>query len=404
MSKTGMLRRLVKGLAWLAVFGVVAVAALLGSLALEHRRDTVLPAPTGPLAVGRAIEVWTDTAIDPGAPEPGASRELVAWMWYPAVARHSPPIVDDYLPSAWREAIEHQRPALINRLLTRDLSRVRAHSLRDAEVSPQAPSYPVVIMMGAFNFTTLAEDLASHGYVVVSVDVPHRSGIVVFPDGRVIERAAQNDPDLVAGPERKQLANMLVGAASTDLGFALDQLGRLNASDPSGRFTGRLDLQRVGAFGHSLGGAIALQFCHDDRRCKAGVDVDGAPHGTAVADGVTQPFMFLLSDHSGESDPESSRIVADIRSIHDRLPANGRLQVTIRGANHYSFSDDGAMLKSQLVRGALRAVGLIGIDGRRQVVITAHYISRFFDVHLKGAPASSLMIASPLYPEVQILE
>ncbi|OFW38172.1 MAG: hypothetical protein A3J29_23470 [Acidobacteria bacterium RIFCSPLOWO2_12_FULL_67_14b] len=62
------------------------------------------------------------------------------------------------------------------------------------------------------------------------------------------------------------------------------------------------------------------------------------------------------------------------------------------------------MLKSQLVRGALRAVGLIGIDGRRQVVITAHYLSRFFDVHLKGAPASSLTIASPLFPEVQILQ
>jgi len=143
MSRTGVLRRLVRGLAWMAVLGVVAVAALLGSLALEHRRDTVLPAPTGPLAVGRAMEVWTDTAIDPGAPEPGTSRELVAWIWYPAVTRHSPPIVDDYLPSAWREAIEHQRPALITRFLTRDLSRVRAHSLRGADVSAQEPSSPL---------------------------------------------------------------------------------------------------------------------------------------------------------------------------------------------------------------------------------------------------------------------
>ena len=38
------------------------------------------------------------------------------------------------------------------------------------------------------------------------------------------------------------------------MAFALDRLERLNASDPSGRFTGRLDMDRVGVLGHSLGG------------------------------------------------------------------------------------------------------------------------------------------------------
>lgn len=150
-------------------------------------------------------------------------------------------------------------------------------------------------MMGALGFTTLAEDLASHGYVVVSVEAPYRSGFVVFPDGRVIGGLPQNNPETVAGPQKEQLAIKLQGAASADIGFALDQLERLNASDPSGKFLGRLDLQRVGVFGHSLGGAIALQFCHDDSRCKAVIDVDGAPHGSVIGEGVTQPVMFLLS-------------------------------------------------------------------------------------------------------------
>ena len=61
-------------------------------------------------------------------------------------------------------------------------------------------------------------------------------------------------------------------------------------------------MQRVGVFGHSLGGAAALQFCHDDSRCKAGIDVDGAPLGNVISEGVTQPFMFILSDHGSESD------------------------------------------------------------------------------------------------------
>jgi predicted dienelactone hydrolase len=254
------------------------------------------------------------------------------------------------------------------------------------------------------DYTTLAKDLASHGYVVVGFDAPYRSFVVVFPDGRVITRAPQNNADLLGGPQQEQLANKLLQAWSADMGFAVDQLEQLNASDPSGRFLGRLDMQRVGVFGHSLGGATALQFCHDDSRCKAGIDVDGAPLGSVVAEGVTQPFMFLLSDHKGESDagePEAIRQAgANIHSIYDRLPNDRRLMIMIRGAGHYRFSDDGAMLKSPLVMRVLRTVGVVRLDGRRQVALTAHYVSTFFDVYLKGAPASELM-SQPENPEIE---
>jgi dienelactone hydrolase len=347
--------------------------------------------------------------VDPMAPQPGTKRELLAWIWYPAAPRQPSQTLDDYLPAPWRIALERQSGALLTQFLTRDLSRVRTHSIRDAEVSLQNHSYPVVLMRAGLaalttDYTTLAEDLASHGYVVVGFDAPYRSFVVVFPDGRVIARAPQNNADLLGGPQQEQLANKLLQAWSADMGFALDQLERLNTSDPSGRFLGRLDMQRVGVFGHSLGGATALQFCHDDSRCKAGIDVDGAPLGSVVADGVTQPFMFLLSDHKGESDagePEAIRQAgANIHSIYDRLPNDRRLMIMIRGAGHYRFSDDGAMLKSPLMMRVLRTVSVVRLDGRRQVALTAHYISTFFDVYLKGAPASQLK-SQPEYPEIE---
>ena len=299
---------------------------------------------------------------------------------------------------------------LFGKFLTRDLSKVRVHSIRDAEVSPQQGSYPVALMRTggatlATDYTALAEDLASHGYVVVGFDAPYRSWVAVLPDGRVIARAPQNNLDLVGGAQADQLADKLAQAWIADTGFALDQLERLNTSDPSGRFLGRLDMQRVGVFGHSLGGATALQFCHDDSRCKAGIDVDGVVLGSVSREGVTQPFMFVLSDHRGESTdaadtPEAIRRAgANIHSIYDRLPSDRRLMITIRGANHYMFSD-AAMLKSPLLMRALRTLGIMRLDGRRQIAVTAHYISTFFDVYLKGTPPSDLK-SQPEYPEVE---
>src|SRR6202521_6440487 len=375
--------RVIKTLVVVALFTIVAIAVLLGLMGLDHNRETTLPTPAGPFAVGRTTYVWSDAAhLDPMAPQPGTKRELLAWIWYPAAPPRPSQTVDDYLPAPWRTAIQRHGGVLLTQFLTRDLSRVRAHSIRDAEVSPQHPSYPVILMRAGLaalttDYTALAEDLASHGYVVVGFDAPYRSFVVVFPDGRVIARAPQNNADLLDGPQKEQLANKLAQSWSADMGFALDQLERLNASDPSGRFLGRLDMQRVGVFGHSLGGATALQFCHDDSRCKAGIDVDGAPLDSVVADGVTQPFMFLLSDHRGESDagePEAIRQAgANIHSIYDRLPSDRRLMIIIRGAGHYMFSDDGAMLKSPLVMRAMGTLGIVRPDGRRQVPFTPTY-------------------------------
>ena len=149
----------------------------------------------------------------------------------------------------------------------------------------------------------------------------------------MIKRTPENDADRFSGSQQEQLASKLVAAWSADMGFALDQLERLNARDPSGRFLGRLDMQRVGVFGHSLGGATSLQFCHDDARCKAGIDLDGAPLGRVITEGLTQPFMFLLSDHRNESDAE--KVAANIDSIYDRLPQDQRSELVIRGANHF---------------------------------------------------------------------
>jgi dienelactone hydrolase len=402
-----MMRRIFKAVAVLAGVGVVGLAVLFGSLWFERRSEITLPPPTGPFLVARALDSWGDDKPDPVAPVPGTKREVIVWIWYPASAGQSAATTEEYLPAPWRAAFQNFGSGLM-RFLTRDLSVVHPHSLRNADVSAQERSYPVVIMRGGAaanvtNYSTLAEDLASYGYVVVGIDAPYRTNVVVFPDGRVVTRARGNNPEGAAGQPSHGVIELLA-AWTTDIGFVLDRLEQLNKSDASGKFKGRLDLTRVGVFGHSFGGSQTAQFCSEDARCKAGIDIDGLPLGSVVQKGLQKPFMFLLSDHSHESDPESLRIKADIRSIYDRLPPDGRLLITIRGANHFTFSDDGALLKSRLFRTALWLFGKLDMGGRRQLAITADCVHSFFDAHLKSAASSRVDLSFTRYPEIQIVD
>jgi dienelactone hydrolase len=395
-----LLRRAVKFLRAISLCGIAGVAVLLGFAWIHNHRRTILPIPSGPFAVGRITYDWRDAnQQDAMAPRPGTPREIFAWIWYPAAAQGSNQTAD-YFPKPWTDALYRQRGWFLTHFMWKDFARVQTHSIAGAELSGVQREYPVVLMRAGLaaeiaGYSNLAEDLASHGYVVVGFDAPYRSTLVVFPDGRIIARTPENNAELVGGKKQKQLGTKLVQTWSGDTSFAVDRLEDLNANDPTGRFKGRLDLTRVGAFGHSLGGATTLEFCHDDARCKAGVDVDGAPLGSAVADGVKQPFLFLLSDHSRESKAETDSVEADVRSIYGRLPQDKRLWIGIRGAGHYGFAD-----LRPLPLEVAHWLHLIPLDSPRQIFITRDCLHTFFDVYLKGAPASSLKELRK-YPEIE---
>jgi hypothetical protein len=157
-------------------------------------------------------------------------------------------------------------------------------------------------------------------------------------------------------------------------------------------------LKAVGVFGHSFGGAAVAQFCHDEPRCKAGVDIDGAPYGTVIQEGLSQPFLFLLSDHGDPRDAESRQILANIQSIR-RKQKDGCSLVTLRGSRHFNFSDQ-SLLKDRYLSRLFGAVGSVG--ERHGLAITSAYLHTFFDVYLKGAPAKILENLPSLYPELSL--
>jgi predicted dienelactone hydrolase len=248
----------------------------------------LLPEPTGPHRVGRT----SAEVRDPGRPErygPGAF-ELVLWIWYPADDRTEGETAD-YFPPAWTPNVQ---------LLGLDVGAVRTHAVVGAPPSDGEPAYPVLLLSPSgfppLLLAAFAEELASHGYIVVGVNHTYETAVTVFADGRVVPL----NPAAIAGALGPQTGSHQQAFAeraavcvykALDLATVADQLATVEG------VAGRLDLDRLGALGHSFGGDAALQWCRSDPRCLAAANLDGALWTEVGRTGLERPVLQVLAEH-----------------------------------------------------------------------------------------------------------
>ena len=132
------------------------------------------------------------------------------------------------------------------------------------------------------------------------------------------------------------------------------------------RFKGRIDTEKIGVLGWSFGGASSGEACIKDKRIKAGINIDGSPHGSIVDENITQPFLFL---RNGE------RAVA---KYFVNQVTNERYVVQIKGTSHFNFADM-ALFNIPVVNKILGTA-----DGLEAINLTSRYVLEFFNKYLKG--------------------
>lgn len=382
----------------------LTIAFLLGLIVLlliiERNKKVALPPPTGNFDIGRTHFEWTDTSrIDTLASEEAKLRELFVWVWYPAI-KNTGTGQAAYLPEAWKDALS-RRQGLLARFFTRKLSKIKPHSSENTSPAP-GKQFPVILIKpgigaNATEYTTYAEELASHGYIVIGSESPYSANVVVFPDGRVVNDNSKGNPGNAApSVDRDRRLDRLVTIWKDDLRFITNKLEQIN-TDTSNILHGKINLKRIGAFGHALGGTAAFRFCFTDARCKAGAILNGTPFGHVNENKLSKPFMFFMAGSDEQGNAARKQIQSNIDTVFQQLPPS-RVWINLNGARHYNFSDQAVIRERFFAR---RNDDLGPIGELRGLEITAVSLRTFFDINLKGASGSKMADLIKKYPELE---
>jgi len=382
-------------------------------------RVPALPRPTGEFGVG----IRDFYFVDPARPEiftadPTDAREVAVQIWYPAQnMKGQKPRPYRNLEMAKAAARFLGWPLFANSFNV--FVKSNSFSNAAAKVSPQP--YPVILYNHGYGgFTavhqTVCEELASHGYVVVSVGHAYESALFLKPDGSVKAFDPQNKAYRArlaeaSGGEQERLKDRIIRAANpadrensyrqlleksplhqqsvqiwaADNRFVLKKLEQINAADPI--LKGIIDFDDAGIMGHSLGGATAGEMAATEPKIKAGINLDGFQFGGLIDSELRVPFMFMWENG------QNSAGTVNANDLFFQKSQAACYSLLIKGFEHATFTD--LPLFTTIWQSAAAPP-----EGLRAVRLQRDYILAFFNKHLRNKPAPLLDGPSQKYPEV----
>jgi dienelactone hydrolase len=305
--------------------------------------------------------------------------------WYPADTSAAQAPRAPYLPEIARTG-----PALAHKLglppfFLSHLAHARSRSHERAPFASSLGRVPLILFshglggVRAQNTSTF-ETLASHGYIVVSIDHTDDAAAVVFPNGDLVLRNLDVPPVQTAAEATSRKAAAVL-TRTADVRRVADFLAGSTGIRPPAPLEKHVDATRLGVFGHSLGGSTAVEVCRVDARFSACASLDGYIYGEAEATGLSQPFLLLQREPDVPPDPEDLREQQREAFIARLGGPSCRLRVARAG--HYDFMDVAAFspLLPYLLPAVTSRAGEDTLRGTNQAV------TAFFDATLRSDPA-----------------
>ncbi|APA15689.1 hypothetical protein sscle_15g104590 [Sclerotinia sclerotiorum 1980 UF-70] len=267
--------------------------------------------------------------------------------------------------------------------------------------------FPVLLFSPGYGntrliYTTIAENIASLGYLVITVDHPFDVDFIEYTNGTT---ATWDDVDF----DNNTQAIPYVDARVKDLQFVLNSLsnssftaqipGISNSSPKSigyGKSQQTFQTKKIGAFGHSLGGASSFSAAGVDSRFSCVINLDGQLFGDVIQTGLKTPFMIMANElHYRTEERDASWYDFWANSV--KL-GGWKRDVRVNGTTHGSYTDL-AVWAGVLGLGGFE--DLLGtIQGQRMLEIESEFVGNFFGKWLKGKTGKVLDGPSKAWPEV----
>ncbi|MFN8414614.1 MAG: hypothetical protein U0Z26_19710 [Anaerolineales bacterium] len=360
-----------------------------------------IPTPSGPYQIGTAIYEMTDSSRQEIYSGKDEARRFMIQIWYPAEVKKTD------VRAPWMSNAAIYAPAIATYIglpsfFLDHLALVEIPAYKDAQVATSDGGFPVILFSHGWNGfnaqnTGQALELASHGYVVVGVQHTYGAVTTVFPDGTIAPNNPKALPEDADDPNYEVVARKLVNEWAGDISFVLDQLSVWD-KEAGNSFEGKLDMERIGVYGHSTGGGAAIQFCGIDSRCKAllGMDPFMRPVSAEVIEnGVSQPSFFMFSQ--GWADLTDSKNNQLFNQFFPNVSDNKGV-IKIEGTKHFDFSD------LPLLSPIAPQLGLKGpLNGKIVIKIVNTYLLDFFEMTLNNTPSTLFGSSSP-FPQVELLK
>jgi pimeloyl-ACP methyl ester carboxylesterase len=202
----------------------------------------------------------------------------------------------------------------------------------------------------------------------------------------------------------QEITNVMKDDRTKDMIFTLNELEKVNRENPL--LVGIFDFDKVGAFGHSFGGASAVRLGQLDQRVSAVAVLDSDIFYVIPEDSkpLFQPVLYMTAANIDESAQGLEAIGKSdaLTSAYFRKHSPYYF-IKIAGTTHQSFQTDAMFLAPYITIGG-QSVVLHASDttpARISQVIST-YVMAFFDQQLNGIDQPLLNRASDMYPEISI--